>query len=163
MTFNFYTAQTAADFDNAKAIFLEYAEWLKVDLCFQQFEEELANIATLYNAPQGGIILMETGGEIVGCVGVKKFKSDTENNVCELKRMYIRKNRRRHGFGRILLEKAVVLATELGYTKMRLDTLKRLKPAIGLYLSNRFVEIPPYYDNPLGAVLYFEKKLTPSV
>ena len=165
MMYKFFRAQTPQDFNDAKTLFLEYAQWLQVDLCFQEFDKELADIAHLYNAPSGGIILLETGGEIVGCVGVKGFNTETEtkNTVCELKRMYLRKKHRGHAFGRVFIKKAVELAIELGYNTMRLDTLNRLKAAIAVYEGTGFVEIAPYYDNPLSEVRYFEKKIGPSV
>ena len=165
MLYNFFRARTPQDFNDAKTLFLEYAEWLQVDLCFQEFDKELADIAQLYDDPTGGIFLMETGGKIVGCVGVKSLKMavETENAVCELKRMYVREGHRRNGFGKIFLELAVELAVKLGYETMRLDTLNRLKAAIALYEASGFVEIAPYYQNPLSEVRYFEKKLDPSV
>lgn len=169
--FKFYRAQTPADFDNAKTLFLEYAQWLQVDLCFQEFDKELADIAQVYNEPTGGIFLLKaaeefltpTDGEIIGCVGVRKFKTESDDTICELKRMYVREAYRGHGLGRIFLRKAVQLASELGYTTMRLDTLNRLKAAIDLYETSGFVEISPYYHNPLSGVRYFEKRLDPSV
>ncbi len=163
MMYKFYRARTPKDFNDAKTLFLEYAQWLQVDLCFQEFDKELANIEHLYNEPTGGILLLETGGEIVGCVGVKGFKTDMENTVCELKRMYVREGHRGHGFGRLFLRKATAWAVELGYKTMRLDTLNRLEAAIWLYKDSGFVEIAPYYDNPLSEVRYFEKKIDPSV
>jgi GNAT superfamily N-acetyltransferase len=154
-----HLAQSEQDYATAKILFLEYAAWLNVDLCFQSFEQELADITVQYAPPKGGIFLLEVGGEKVGCVGVRQLKKDVSGRVCELKRMYIRAAFRGKGYGKDLLEAAENLAKSLGYTAMWLDTLDRLEAAVALYRQSGFEETAPYYDNPLPTVRYFEKKL----
>lgn len=155
----YHLAHTKSDFMIAKALFLEYAQWLNVDLCFQGFEAELADIEVEYSAPKGGIFLFKTNGEVVGCVGIRPLKTDTTGTACELKRMYIRDAYRGQGYGKSLLSAALDFAKTSGYTTMSLDTLDRLEAAIALYKQYGFVETKPYYDNPLESVRYFEKKL----
>jgi putative acetyltransferase len=154
-----HQAATKNDFTTAKLLFLEYAQWLKVDLCFQDFEAELADIDVQYGAPKGGIFLLRVGEQAVGCIALRPLKTDKTGAVCELKRMYVRDEHRGRGYGKLLLEAALDLAKSLGYETMLLDTLDRLKAAIGVYEQYGFAETQPYYHNPLETVRYFEKKL----
>ena len=144
-------------FMKAKKLFLEYAEAIQVDLCFQDFENELEEIDIQYSKPSGGIFIIidnETG-ESVGCVGIRRF----ENKIAELKRMYVKDSHRKKGLGKKLLDKAIKLAKELKYEKIYLDTLDSMKTAITLYKSNGFREIKAYRYNPIKGVKYFELKL----
>lgn len=154
-----HLAQAETDFQTAKTLFLEYAEWLNVDLCFQSFDKELADIATQYNKPKGGIFLLIVDGETAGCVGVRSLKTDATDKACELKRMYVREAFRGKGYGKLLLNASLDLARELNFEFMWLDTLDRLQAAVSLYLANGFIEMPPYYNNPLPMVRYFRKNL----
>jgi putative acetyltransferase len=157
--FRLILAESQAEFETAKSLFKEYAQWLNVDLCFQSFDQELADIAIQYGSPKGGIFLIKIGEDVAGCVGVRSLKNDTTGTICELKRMYVREAFRGKGYGKLLLGAALDLAGDLGYETMQLDTLPRLEAAIALYLANGFVEIGAYYHNPLPSVRYFEKKL----
>ncbi|UCH14981.1 MAG: GNAT family N-acetyltransferase [Bacteroidales bacterium] len=144
-------------FLKAKKLFMEYADAIQVDLCFQDFENELKEIDIQYSKPSGGIFIIidnETG-ESVGCVGIRRFK----NNIAELKRMYVKDSHRNKGLGKKLLDKAIKLAKELRYEKVQLDTLDSMKTAIALYKSNGFTEIEAYRYNPVKGVKYFELKL----
>ena len=149
------TAATTEDFAAAAELFREYAEWLNIDLSFQHFEEELLQIKEMYAHPYGAVILSKEGREYSGCVAVRK----KDEGIAELKRMYIRPAFRRAGLGHLLLEKALSLAVELGYQKIRLDTLANMTPAIRLYEKAGFYSIEPYYFNPEKNALFFEKIL----
>ena len=149
---NFILVQTDAEYEIAKKIFLEYVEELGFDLCFQNFEEELKFIKTQYGKPKGGIILLKSNNDIIGCIGVKKF----ENCIVELKRMFIKKKFRNKGYGKKLLDKAIELAIDLKYERLRLDTLPIMNKAIELYKKAGFVEIEPYRYNPIPGAKYFE-------
>lgn len=141
----------------AKKIFQEYANTLQIDLCFQDFENELNEINIQYSKPSGGLLLIidsETG-DAVGCVGIRRFNNET----AELKRMYIKDTCRNKGLGKELLDKAVKLAKDLRYEKIYLDTLDSMKKAIALYKLNGFKEIEAYRYNPHINVKYFELKL----
>lgn len=149
-------ASSPADFQNAAVLFREYAEFLARDLSFQNFEKELEEITIQYSFPTGGLLLVQAEGELpVGCVGVKKFEED----ICELKRMYIQPKGRGLGFGKKLLKQAFDLAKELGYAKMRLDTLPHLESAVHLYEAEGFYRIEAYTYNPFEGVRYYEKVL----
>jgi putative acetyltransferase len=146
---------TEKDFADAKELFLEYKETLNFDLCFQKFSEEISDLPAQYSEPKGCIILCYENDKPIGCVGLRKFAE----GVCEMKRLYLRKEARGKGIGRILAEKIIDKAKGLGYKKMQLDTLEKMKEAIPLYKSMGFKEISPYRYNPLDGVVYMELKI----
>ena len=152
---NYINANTDEDYSNAAILFKEYAALLNIDLSFQQFDDELMNLKTMYVAPEGGIILCKAENEFIGCTGIRKIDS----NIAELKRMFVKPGYQNQGIGKALLQKAVDLARTLNYNAIRLDTLNRMTAAISLYKKHGFYEIPPYYQNPNETAVYFEMKL----
>ena len=148
-------AKETADFEVAKGLFEAYANSLGFDLSFQSFDEELANIKTVYSAPNGGLLLVSLDGDYIGCVGVRKIG----DGIGELKRMYLKEEARGKGLGRTLMEEAILLSRELNFTALRLDTLPSMKSAVGLYEKMGFEKIPPYRENPFSEALFFELKL----
>jgi putative acetyltransferase len=148
-------ARSVEDYALAKALFLEYAGDIGLDLSFQNFDEELAGLTVQYGPSEGGILLLSVEGRPAGCVAVRRFEKDT----AELKRMYVRPAYRRQRYGRRLGEEALALARRLGYRAIRLDTLAQMGKAIALYQSFGFVEIKPYRFNPVPGAKYFELEL----
>ena len=148
-------AHSNEEYTAVAALFSEYAQWLGIDLAFQGFEEELQQLKTMYNDADGGIWLCKEAGQFVGCVAVRR-KGD---GIAELKRMYVQPGQQGKGIGKVLLEKSLRLAADLGYVLIRLDTLNDMLPAISLYRQYGFYEIPAYYFNPDERAVYFEKKL----
>lgn len=149
------TAASPAEFDIGKQMFLEYAESLGFEICFQNFEQELADIQVQYGAPDGCLLLVINDGMTVGCAGVRRLK----DNVAELKRMYLKPACRGKGAGRLLLQTALEHAHLLGYPSIRLDTLPTMQAAIALYRAFGFTDIPAYRDNPVEGTIYLEKQL----
>jgi ribosomal protein S18 acetylase RimI-like enzyme len=148
-------AKTDSEFSQARILFQEYATELGVDLCFQNFEHELKNIAVVYGSPAGCLLLAHAAGTIIGCVGFRPFN----NGSCEMKRLYVRPSARGTKIGRGLTEELVRRARLVGYRKMLLDTLKSLEAAHSLYRSLGFREVQPYYANPLDGIVYMELDL----
>ena len=148
-------AESIADFDNAKQLFLEYADSPGFSLCFQGFEEELENLPGKYAAPDGCILLARDKLDCVGCVGLRPLNQ----NVCEMKRLYVKPAFRRIGLGRCLAERIVLQGSQKNYVRMQLDTLSNMKYAMKLYRSLGFVETDPYYNNPHPEVVFFEISL----
>lgn len=153
----FSPAQSEADYDQGRVLFKEYAATLGFGLEFQDFEGELAAIEKKYGPPGGALILCrhKTGDQYIGCVAVRRLDKQT----AELKRLYVRPAFRKLNLGRRLLEKAFVSARQLGYERIRLDTLAEFQAAIHLYSQYGFYKIPPYYSNPIAGVVYMEKQL----
>lgn len=155
MDYNLIIADQKSHYANAGILFQDYQKELGEDLCFQSFEKELTVLPEQYGAPTGSLILLKNETGYFACAGIRKIDSQ----VCELKRMYIHPSQRGKGLSKVMLEKLFAIAKSLGYTKMQLDTLPRLKAAIHLYESNGFKEISAYYHNPIEGVQYFEKEL----
>src|SRR5262245_28891056 len=149
---NVVEARNPSDFDDARSLFREYADELGVDLTFQNFAFELDHLAEMYAADRGGILLAETSAGIVGCVALRPFSA----GVCEMKRLYVKDRWRKAGVGRQLVSAVLEKARGMGYSRMVLDTLARLQAAHRLYVSAGFLEVTPYYANPLPEVIYME-------
>jgi putative acetyltransferase len=149
-------AQSHAEFDSARTLFIEYADRLGVDLCFQGFASELQMLNTMYGPPGGRLILARQGEEYVGCVGVRRVS----NEVCEMKRLYVRDAARGSGLGRRLAEASLDAGRALGYQRIVLDTLAPMSAARDLYATLGFKEIAPYYDNPIEGAIYMALELS---
>ena len=154
--FTITRAETAEQFAAARVLFEEYAAALGVDLCFQNFERELNELATQYGPPEGRLLLATIEGQAAGCVGLRKLS----DGVCEMKRLYVRPPHRGTGLGRALAAEIIAAGKELGYRAMRLDTLPLMKEAIPLYRSLGFKEIHPYRYNPVERTVFMELDLT---
>ena len=152
-------ATSQQEIEDVRRLFRQYETQLNVDLCFQQFEAELANLPGKYAPPYGALLLAADGLRAVGCGALRKIESQT-GNVCEMKRLYVRSEARGLGIGKRIAKRLIQEAICLGYTTMVLDTLDKLKTAIHLYQSLGFVPAKPYYDNPLPGVVYLELNLT---
>jgi GNAT superfamily N-acetyltransferase len=138
-----------------RALFEEYADSLDVDLGFQDFDRELAELPGEYAPPSGRLLLALDGTTPAGCVGLRPFGRD----VCEMKRLYVRPSHRGSGLGRLLVERIVEAGREAGYDRMRLDTLPTMAAARRLYRSLGFTEIEAYRSNPVHGTTYFELAL----
>jgi putative acetyltransferase len=150
-----YVKYTIDELEEVRKIFIEYSEFLQVDLCFQNFEKELQTLHQVYSPPQGCIILAKQNDATVGCIALKPIGE----GVCEMKRLFVRPEARGVGLGRKLVGELISFARKSSYTTMKLDTVSKLKEAISLYRSFGFVETSPYVYNPLSDVLYFELPL----
>ena len=149
------SASTIKHIQMIRKLFREYEEFLQVDLCFQQFEEELNDLPGNYTAPQGALLLAMVGGRAAGCVAMRPL----DEGICEMKRLYVRPAYLGLGIGGQLARTVIEQARDAGYTHMYLDTLEKLRPALTLYRSLGFAERPAYYDNPLPGVVYLELRL----
>lgn len=138
--------------DTARSLFVEYAEAIGVDLCFQGFDAELAGLPGAYAPPAGRLLLGLVGDDVAGCVALR----DLGGGVCEMKRLYVRLAFRSSGLGRRLAEAVIEEARAAGYERMRLDTLPSMAAAQRLYESLGFREIPPYYPNPVPGARFLE-------
>ena len=144
-------ARSSADVAAVKALILAYAEFLKVDLCFQSFAEEMATFPAFYDL----LLLAKVGGAPAACVALKNLGGD----VCEMKRLFAYPEHRGLKLGETLSMRLIAEARERGFRVMRLDSLKRLGHALALYRRLGFVETPAYYDNPLPEVVFMELRL----
>jgi len=143
-----------SEYEAAMNLFVEYSNWLNIDLSFQKFNEELKILKTMYGPPHGCIILCKNENDFVACVAVRKI----DECVAELKRMYVKPEFQRMGIGENLLKMSISFAREIGYETIKLDTLNTMKPAMNLYAKHGFVETDAYYFNPEPTAVYFELK-----
>jgi GNAT superfamily N-acetyltransferase len=146
-----------ADMAAIQRLFRAYAESLNFDLCFQDFDAEMADFPGKYAAEAGGALLLATwDGEPVGAVALR----DLGGGACEMKRLYLAPAARGSGLGRRLVEAIVAIAAGHGYRAMRLDTVPgAMDAAIALYRDIGFRDIPPYCHNPVPGAIFLELSL----
>ena len=152
-------AEEAAHIGAVRELFREYAGTLDIDLCFQNFDAELAGLPGDYAPPGGALLLALVDGEPAGCVAMRPLPEADHTNACEMKRLYVRRAFRRFGLGRLLTQQLMDFATQSGHSCMLLDTLDDMEVARGLYTSLGFEEIPPYYFNPVPGAHYLKVEL----
>lgn len=149
-------AQAPTQIAQVRELFLEYAKSLNFSLCFQSFDQELASLPGDYAPPDGCLLLAEYHGSLAGCVALHRLDAET----CEMKRLYLRSAFRGKGLGRALAETVIARARELGYKRMRLDTVEPvMQDAVRLYRGLGFTETAPYRPNPIAGALYMELPL----
>jgi ribosomal protein S18 acetylase RimI-like enzyme len=153
------TPRTPDALAEVRTIFREYAGSLKVDLCFQGFDDELANLPGDYAEPRGALLLARVDGQIAGCCALRPMDSADYPNACEMKRLYVRTTFRGLGLGRQLAESIMDAARIAGYDYVLLDTLDDMEAARTLYEDLGFVDIPPYYHNPIAGAHYLKAEL----
>lgn len=149
-------AQSPEELAGARALFQEYAEQLGVDLDFQHFEAELAELPGDYAAPRGTLLLARVDGELAGCCALRPIDDVDYANAAEMKRLYVRKAFRGFGLGRQLAEAILEAALQIGYGCVLLDTLDDMESARALYADLGFEDIPPYYHNPIAGAHYLK-------
>jgi ribosomal protein S18 acetylase RimI-like enzyme len=148
-------ADIACDLDVVRQIFREYATSLEIDLCFQNFEEELASLPGNYQVPQGRLLLAWDEQMVVGCVALRPIDAKT----CEMKRLYVRPQARGQQLGWRLAEQICDEAKQAGYQRICLDTLPSMTAAIQLYEWLGFKRIGPYVFNPVEGAIFLELEL----
>jgi ribosomal protein S18 acetylase RimI-like enzyme len=155
MEVSFVIAKTTEQFAEGRKLFEEYAASLNFKLCFQGFTEELNQLDQQYNAPTGALIIAYVNSNAIAAVGIRQF----EPQKAELKRMYTQPAFRGHKIGNHLLNKAIGIATELGYKQLLLDTLPEMEAAIKLYHKFGFKTTTSYRFNPFDEAIYMVKDL----
>jgi putative acetyltransferase len=149
-------AESPAQIAQARELFLEYAQSLGFSLCFQNFDQELASLPGDYAPPEGRLLLATYEGQLAGCVALHKI----EGGICEMKRLYLRPQFRGKRLGRALADRIIAEARQIGYQRMRLDTVEPvMKDAVAMYRKIGFKEVPPYRANPITGALYMELQL----
>jgi putative acetyltransferase len=160
-TLTFAEAETAPQIAQVRELFLEYAQSLGFSLCFQNFDQELAELPGDYAPPAGRLLLAEYDAQLAGCVALHKLDSAIcHSAICEMKRLYLRPQFRGKGLGCLLAERIIAEARQIGYERMRLDSVEPvMKDAVAMYRRFGFKEIAPYRPNPNPGVLYLELQL----
>lgn len=151
--------ESTEQWDEVRQLLIEYSESLKVDLCFQGFEAELASLPGPYAAEKGLFLLALVDGQAAGCGAFRDLPDSDYPNACEMKRLFVRSAFRRFGLGRTLAQALIDRAAQAGYSSMLLDTLDDMEAARGLYESLGFEEVPPFYFNPIPGAHYLKVEL----
>ncbi len=148
-------ATTPREWDEAQRLVREYAASLNVDLSFQNFDRELQHFTSEYAAPNGAFILAEDAGQHIACIGLRQFSA----GIGEIKRLYVAPAARGHGLGRLLVERIIAVAREIGYSSLLLDTLPFMKEAQSLYVALGFKPTAPYRYNPVAGSAFLRLDL----
>ncbi len=152
-------AEGAADLAAIRELFVDYQTDIGIDLCFQGFGEELAALPGDYAAPAGALLLATVDGQPAGCCALRPLLNTDHLNACEMKRLFVRRAFRGFGLGRQLVERIMTLGQLAGYTTILLDTLSDMEAARALYQEAGFVEVAPYYHNPIAGAHYLKADL----
>ena len=155
MTATISRANFPAELAEVRRLFRAYADKLGVDLCFQGFEEELAELPGKYAAPSGTLLLARKNGEAVGCVAMRRVDDQT----AEMKRLYLSPQARGEKLGRRLAEQICDEARAAGYSRICLDTLPQMIEAQQLYQSLGFADTEPYVFNPVEGTRFLSRTL----
>lgn len=146
-------ATSSQQIDQARELFLEYASSLGFSLCFQNFDQELKDLPGAYAPPGGRLLLARSQLQAAGCVALRPL----DQQICEMKRLYVRPAYRGRGVGRMLVDSIILEARTIGYERLRLDTVaSSMQEAIALYRQRGFREIAPYRENPMAGTIYLE-------
>lgn len=151
--------ETDADLDAIRELFADYQTDIGIDLCFQGFAEELQNLPGDYAPPSGALLLATVDGQPAGCCALRPLPNTDHLNACEMKRLFVRRAFRGFGLGRQLVERIMTLGQLAGYTTILLDTLSDMEAARALYQEAGFVEVAPYYHNPMAGAHYLKADL----
>jgi putative acetyltransferase len=152
----FAQAESPTQIAQARELFLEYSQSLGFSLCFQNFDKELAGLPGDYAPPDGRLLLVQYEDRLAGCVALHSL----EPGICEMKRLYLRPQFRGKGLGRTIAEHIIAEARQIGYRRMRLDTVEPvMKDAVAMYRKLGFKEIAPYRANPIAGAMYMELEL----
>jgi len=155
-SFSVASANTVEEIARIRELFLEYAQSLGFSLCFQSFDKELAGLPGDYAPPDGRLLLGTYDGAPAGCVALHKL----ETAICEMKRLYVRPEFRGKGLGKVLAERIIADARQIGYRQLRLDTVEPImRTAVAMYMQLGFRKIAPYRENPIEGALYMELQL----
>ena len=149
-------AQTPTELQQVRELFEEYVAWLGINLCFQNYDKELAELPGEYAPPTGRLLIAYEGEEVVGCIALRSLG----DGVCEMKRLFVRPGFRGAGLGFTLVELVLDEARKIGYERIRLDTLPgKMDRAIAMYRTLGFNDIDPYYHNPVTGAAFMELAL----
>jgi ribosomal protein S18 acetylase RimI-like enzyme len=148
-------AQLPGDLPLVRTLFREYQQAIGIDLCFQDFDAELATLPGKYAPPQGRLLLAWDNAEAVGCVALRPLAE----GACEMKRLYVRRGGRGRHLGRLLAERICAEARAAGYRRICLDTLPSMTAAVALYASLGFEPIAPYVFNPIEGAIFLGRDL----
>jgi GNAT superfamily N-acetyltransferase len=146
-----YQIGTDEDRVHVRQLFWEYLQWgnarvneeygIRFDI-ESWLEQDMLELDK-FLPPHGRLLLAEYEGQVAGLACMQRIRGD----IGEIKRMYVRPAYRRKGIGRALVQHLIAEAREIGYPRVRLDSVRFMKAAHSLYRSVGFQEIEPYPES----------------
>jgi putative acetyltransferase len=143
------------DTDLVLTIWRDFIADAPVNLDYQNNEAEFASMPGKYARPKGCILLAEADGRVLGSVAFRKVNE----NICEMKRLFVHPQARGSGLGRRLVGQLVEEARASGYLEMRLDVMEKYTAARKLYQDFGFVPAEPISFNPVPGASFLGIKL----
>jgi ribosomal protein S18 acetylase RimI-like enzyme len=152
------------EIETVRRLFQDYRQWIAdhrdteaaadstVRIGLRQIDQQIAELPGAYGPPRGEIILGLSQGAVVACGALREL----EPKIGEIKRVYVRADHRGPGFGPRLTRALLRRARELGYERVRVDTLPTMAAAIQFYQGMGFAPIPAYWPHPVPGALFFE-------
>jgi len=113
-------------------------------------DPEVDRMSAAYSGDKAMYFVIDQGGQVLGGAGVGPLP-EADDDVCELKKMYMLRDGRGRGYGKALLDRCLEAARRLGYRRCYLETLTTMREARKLYEKNGFHRI----DAPMGATGHF--------
>jgi carbonic anhydrase len=145
------SAESQPSVNQVRLLFEEYAaEWPGPDLDAENFAEELTHLPGIYAPPHGRLLIALFDKQSAGCIALRKLSDE----ICEVKRLYVKPEFRNMGIGRRLVEAVLEEAREIGFARVHLDTIEAMEKARALYRSFGFREIEPYNDKKSGNAVF---------
>lgn len=145
-----YPEEMVELFTEYTAMLVELEPPFQAYLDVQHYEDEIRDLTVKYGPPGGRLYLARIDGKPVGCIALRKL----DESRCELKRLYVRPEYRRHRIAARLIDQILRDARAIGYRHLLLDTMPGLTVAIAMYRKLGFHDIPRYNDSPLDTTLY---------
>jgi putative acetyltransferase len=137
-----------------RELLLEYQRWLGIDLCFQDFEQEMAQLPGSYAPPNGRLYIALIAGQPVGCIALRRHDDAAQTNSAEMKRLYLRSAYQGQGLGKLMAQHIISDAKQIGYSRLLLDTLPQMQAAQGMYETLGFQDTKAYVYNPVPGTRY---------
>jgi|SRR5688572_8868581 putative acetyltransferase len=122
----------------------------------QNFDADIDKMPQGYEFPDGVFLVAYIDEVAAATVAVHRLDGTT----CEMKRLFVRPQFQGNGLGKLLTERAILEAKDLGYHKMRLDNSRSvMAKANAMYKRVGFYEIEPYNQNFVADAYFMEKIL----
>jgi putative acetyltransferase len=114
------------------------------------FDPTTDDLFSLFQHPNSSYFIASINDTIVGGSGIFPTAGLPEN-CCELVKLYLSKNARGRGLGKLLMQECFTKAKEMGFEKLYLETMPELNIAVGLYEQQGFT----YLTGPMGKSGHF--------
>ena len=141
------------DKEIVKALYYAGLEQFDADLRIDGYlslDKDLDNIENVYINNGGDFLVGVLDGEFVAMGALRKLS----NTKGEIKRMAVRRDQQRQGYGQAIFTRLLQIAVELGYQELCLDTTAQNLPAQRLYEKLGFVEVRRFQIGRLKVVFY---------